>query len=106
MQYHVFISTGDVSPPPSTVVGHTKTLAKVTFNPSVVEQTRIARNGILGDFIIRYDVNRELSVGDVQVPYIRFVFSILLTIPEIVLHAPHVLEHEVKPPSEGYLSIL
>lgn len=66
----------------------------MTFNPSVVEQTRIARNGILGDFIIRYDVNRELSVGDVQVPYIRFVFSILLTIPEIVLHAPHVLEND------------
>ncbi|KAI1239522.1 hypothetical protein IHE44_0012647 [Lamprotornis superbus] len=58
---------GDVSPPPSTVIGHTKTLAKVTFNPSVVEQTRIARNGILGDFIIRYDVSRELSVGDVQI---------------------------------------
>ncbi|NXE69640.1 ITIH5 inhibitor, partial [Calcarius ornatus] len=57
----------DVSPPPSTVIGHTKTLAKVTFNPSVVEQTRIARNGILGDFIIRYDVSRELSVGDVQI---------------------------------------
>ncbi|NWV18371.1 ITIH5 inhibitor, partial [Origma solitaria] len=58
---------GDASPPPSTVIGHTKTLAKVTFNPSVVQQTRIARNGILGDFIIRYDVNRELSVGDVQI---------------------------------------
>uniref|UniRef100_A0A8V5FVP0 Uncharacterized protein n=1 Tax=Melopsittacus undulatus TaxID=13146 RepID=A0A8V5FVP0_MELUD len=42
---------GDVSPPPSTVIGHTKTLAKITFNPSVVE----------------YDVNRELSVGDVQI---------------------------------------
>ncbi|RLW01994.1 hypothetical protein DV515_00007600 [Chloebia gouldiae] len=58
---------GDVSPPPSTVIGHTKTLAKVTFNPSVVEQAKIARNGILGDFIIRYDVSRELSVGDVQI---------------------------------------
>lgn len=58
-----------MSPPPSTVIGHTKTLAKVTFNPSVVEQTKIARNGILGDFIIRYDVSRELSVGDIQVLY-------------------------------------
>uniref|UniRef100_A0A8C5UHP5 Inter-alpha-trypsin inhibitor heavy chain 5 n=1 Tax=Malurus cyaneus samueli TaxID=2593467 RepID=A0A8C5UHP5_9PASS len=57
----------DVSPPPSTIIGHTKTLAKITFNPSVVEQTKIARNGILGDFIIRYDVSRELSVGDVQI---------------------------------------
>ncbi|XP_044284303.1 inter-alpha-trypsin inhibitor heavy chain H5 [Varanus komodoensis] len=57
----------DASPPPSTVVGQTKTLAKVTFNPTVVQQAKIARNGLLGDFIIRYDVNRDLSVGDVQV---------------------------------------
>uniref|UniRef100_A0A7M4DYD8 Inter-alpha-trypsin inhibitor heavy chain 5 n=1 Tax=Crocodylus porosus TaxID=8502 RepID=A0A7M4DYD8_CROPO len=57
----------DSSPPPSTVVGQTKTLAKVTFTPNVVQQAKIARNGILGDFIIRYDVNRELSVGDVQI---------------------------------------
>ncbi|XP_060101956.1 inter-alpha-trypsin inhibitor heavy chain H5 [Heteronotia binoei] len=57
----------DVSPPPSTVIGQTKTLAKVTFSPSVVQQAKIARSGILGDFIVRYDVNRELSVGDVQV---------------------------------------
>ncbi|XP_062990767.1 inter-alpha-trypsin inhibitor heavy chain H5 [Elgaria multicarinata webbii] len=60
-------SEDDASPPPSTVVGQTKTLAKVTFSPNVVQQATIARNGILGDFIIRYDVNRELSVGDVQV---------------------------------------
>ncbi|XP_054844737.1 inter-alpha-trypsin inhibitor heavy chain H5 [Eublepharis macularius] len=57
----------DASLPPSTVIGQTKTLAKVTFSPSVVQQAKIARNGILGDFIVRYDVNRELSVGDVQV---------------------------------------
>ncbi|XP_007432686.2 inter-alpha-trypsin inhibitor heavy chain H5 [Python bivittatus] len=55
------------TPPPSTVVGQTKTLAKVTFSPNLVQQAKIARNGILGDFIIRYDVNRELSVGEVQV---------------------------------------
>ncbi|XP_067391056.1 inter-alpha-trypsin inhibitor heavy chain H5 [Emydura macquarii macquarii] len=57
----------DTSLPPSTVIGQTKTLAKVTFSPSVVQQAQIARNGVLGDFIIRYDVNRELSVGDVQI---------------------------------------
>ncbi|XP_034983885.2 inter-alpha-trypsin inhibitor heavy chain H5 [Zootoca vivipara] len=60
-------SEDDISPPPSTVVGQTKTLAKVTFSPNVVQQSKIARNGILGDFVVRYDVNRELSVGDVQV---------------------------------------
>ncbi|XP_026539764.1 inter-alpha-trypsin inhibitor heavy chain H5 isoform X3 [Notechis scutatus] len=55
------------TPPPSTVVGQTKTLAKITFSPNLVQQAKIARNGVLGDFIIRYDVNRELSVGEVQV---------------------------------------
>ncbi|XP_032076530.1 inter-alpha-trypsin inhibitor heavy chain H5 isoform X2 [Thamnophis elegans] len=55
------------TPPPSTVVGQTKTLAKVTFNPNFVQQAAISRNGILADFIIQYDVNRELSVGEVQV---------------------------------------
>nr|XP_006130693.1 inter-alpha-trypsin inhibitor heavy chain H5 [Pelodiscus sinensis] len=59
--------TDDISPPPSTVIGQTKTLAKVTFSPTIVQQNQIARNGILGDFIVRYDVNRELSVGDVQI---------------------------------------
>ncbi|XP_013920217.1 PREDICTED: inter-alpha-trypsin inhibitor heavy chain H5-like [Thamnophis sirtalis] len=54
------------TPPPSTVVGQTKTLAKVTFNPNFVQQAAISRNGILADFIIQYDVNRELSVGEVQ----------------------------------------
>lgn len=72
----------DSSPPPSTTVGQTKTLAKVTFTPNVVQQAKIARNGILGDFIIRYDVNRELSIGDVQVQYAYLVFLTLLAMPE------------------------
>ncbi|KAM3832646.1 inter-alpha-trypsin inhibitor heavy chain H5 [Vipera latastei] len=55
------------TPPPSTMVGQTKTLAKVTFSPNLVQQAKIARNGMLGDFTIQYDVNRELSVGEVQV---------------------------------------
>uniref|UniRef100_A0A8C8R7Z7 Inter-alpha-trypsin inhibitor heavy chain 5 n=1 Tax=Pelusios castaneus TaxID=367368 RepID=A0A8C8R7Z7_9SAUR len=59
--------TDDSSPPPSTVIGQTKTLAKVTFSPSVVQQAQIARSGVFGDFIVRYDVNRDLSVGDVQI---------------------------------------
>lgn len=49
------------------MVGQTKTLAKVTFSPNLVQQAKIARNGMLGDFTIQYDVNRELSVGEVQV---------------------------------------
>ncbi|CAD7679031.1 unnamed protein product [Nyctereutes procyonoides] len=57
----------DSGPPPSTVINQNDTFAKVTFKPSVVQQAKIAQNGILGDFIIRYDVNREQSIGDIEV---------------------------------------
>ncbi|XP_019593822.2 inter-alpha-trypsin inhibitor heavy chain H5 [Rhinolophus sinicus] len=58
---------GGARPPPSTVVNQNETFAKVFFKPSVIQQARIAQNGILGDFIIQYDVNREQSIGDIQV---------------------------------------
>uniref|UniRef100_A0A8C8Z3K9 Inter-alpha-trypsin inhibitor heavy chain 5 n=1 Tax=Prolemur simus TaxID=1328070 RepID=A0A8C8Z3K9_PROSS len=57
----------DSGPPPSTVINQNETFAKIVFKPSVVQQAKIAQNGILGDFIIRYDVNREQSIGDIQV---------------------------------------
>ncbi|KAM4812824.1 inter-alpha-trypsin inhibitor heavy chain H5 isoform X2 [Urocitellus parryii] len=57
----------DLGPPPSTVINQNETFAKVVFKPTVVQQAKIAQNGILGDFIIRYDVNREQSIGDIQV---------------------------------------
>lgn len=57
----------DSGPPPSTVISQNETFAKVSFKPSVVQQAKIAQNGILGDFIIRYDVSREQSIGDIQV---------------------------------------
>ncbi|KAM5144234.1 inter-alpha-trypsin inhibitor heavy chain H5 isoform 2-T2 [Callospermophilus lateralis] len=57
----------DLGPPPSTAINQNETFAKVVFKPTVVQQAKIAQNGILGDFIIRYDVNREQSIGDIQV---------------------------------------
>ncbi|XP_004480128.2 inter-alpha-trypsin inhibitor heavy chain H5 [Dasypus novemcinctus] len=57
----------DSGPPPSTVINQNKTFAKVVFKPSVVQQAKIAQNGVLGDFIIRYDVTREQNIGDIQV---------------------------------------
>ena len=53
-----------------------ETFAKVVFKPSVVQQAKIAQNGILGDFIVRYDVNREQSVGDIQVMGLLLLFLI------------------------------
>ncbi|XP_040611468.1 inter-alpha-trypsin inhibitor heavy chain H5 isoform X2 [Mesocricetus auratus] len=61
------IAEGDVGPPPSTVINQNETFAKVIFKPTVVQQAKIAQNGILGDFIIRYDVKREQTIGDIQV---------------------------------------
>uniref|UniRef100_A0A2K5WMW2 Inter-alpha-trypsin inhibitor heavy chain 5 n=1 Tax=Macaca fascicularis TaxID=9541 RepID=A0A2K5WMW2_MACFA len=57
----------DSGPPPSTVINQNETFANIIFKPSVVQQAKIAQNGVLGDFIIRYDVNREQSIGDIQV---------------------------------------
>ncbi|XP_053428872.1 inter-alpha-trypsin inhibitor heavy chain H5 isoform X2 [Nycticebus coucang] len=57
----------DSGPPPSTVINQNETFAKIVFKPNVVQQAKIAQNGILGDFVIRYDVNREQSIGDIQV---------------------------------------
>lgn len=58
---------GDVGPPPSTLINQNETFAKVIFKPTVVQQAKIAQNGILGDFIVRYDVEREQNIGDIQV---------------------------------------
>ncbi|KAM4037088.1 inter-alpha-trypsin inhibitor heavy chain H5 [Anomaloglossus baeobatrachus] len=55
------------APPPSTVINQTENFAKITFKPNVLQQAKIIQNGILGDFVVRYDVRRELSVGDIQV---------------------------------------
>ncbi|KAM3925913.1 inter-alpha-trypsin inhibitor heavy chain H5 [Leptodactylus fuscus] len=55
------------APPPSTVINQTENFARITFKPNVFQQAKMIQNGILGDFVVRYDVRRELSVGDIQV---------------------------------------
>ncbi|XP_018421963.1 PREDICTED: inter-alpha-trypsin inhibitor heavy chain H5 [Nanorana parkeri] len=59
--------TDDISPPPSTIINQTENFARITFEPSVVQQAKITQNGNLGDFVVRYDARRELSIGDIQV---------------------------------------
>ncbi|XP_077565621.1 inter-alpha-trypsin inhibitor heavy chain H5 [Stigmatopora nigra] len=44
-----------------------KNVRRVTFAPSVVQQARMATDGVLGDLVVRYDVQRPPGVGDVQV---------------------------------------
>uniref|UniRef100_A0A3Q2XTZ5 Inter-alpha-trypsin inhibitor heavy chain 5 n=1 Tax=Hippocampus comes TaxID=109280 RepID=A0A3Q2XTZ5_HIPCM len=50
-----------------------KNACKVTFSPNIMQQAKIATNGILGDFVIRYDLQRDTGIGDVQVQNGHFV---------------------------------
>ncbi|XP_028810492.1 inter-alpha-trypsin inhibitor heavy chain H5 [Denticeps clupeoides] len=53
--------------PLSTVIQQNRTFCKITFSPNIAQQARITTSGNLGDFIIRYDVEREMGIGDIQV---------------------------------------
>ncbi|XP_076015819.1 inter-alpha-trypsin inhibitor heavy chain H5 [Genypterus blacodes] len=59
--------------PVTTAIKHERNVCKVTFNPNIVQQAKITTSGILGDFVIRYDVERELGIGDIQVLNGHFV---------------------------------
>ncbi|XP_026182784.1 inter-alpha-trypsin inhibitor heavy chain H5 [Mastacembelus armatus] len=60
-------------PPIPTVINNEKNVCKITFRPNIVQQARITTNGILGDFVIRYDVQRDMGIGDIQVLNGHFV---------------------------------
>ncbi|XP_077356833.1 inter-alpha-trypsin inhibitor heavy chain H5 [Festucalex cinctus] len=60
-------------PPITTTVQKERNICKVTFSPTIVQQAKITTNGILGDFVIRYDVQRDMGIGDVQVQNGHFV---------------------------------
>ncbi|XP_076860774.1 LOW QUALITY PROTEIN: inter-alpha-trypsin inhibitor heavy chain H5-like [Brachyhypopomus gauderio] len=65
--------TGKATVPVSTVIRQNKTFCKITFTPNIVQQVKIANNGVLGDFVVRYDVEREMGIGDIQVMDGHFV---------------------------------
>lgn len=54
-------------PPITTVIKNENNICKITFSPNIVQQAKITTNGILGDFVIRYDVQRDMGIGDIQV---------------------------------------
>uniref|UniRef100_W5KEN7 Inter-alpha-trypsin inhibitor heavy chain 5 n=1 Tax=Astyanax mexicanus TaxID=7994 RepID=W5KEN7_ASTMX len=58
---------GKASAPVSTVIKQNETFCRITFTPNIVQQVKIANNGMLGDFVVRYDVEREMGIGDIQV---------------------------------------
>ncbi|XP_045928135.1 inter-alpha-trypsin inhibitor heavy chain H5 isoform X1 [Micropterus dolomieu] len=60
-------------PPITTVIKNEKNVCKITFSPNIVQQAKITTNGLLGDFVIRYDVQRDMGIGDIQVLNGHFV---------------------------------
>lgn len=66
-------TTGKPDPPVTTVIKKEKNVCRITFSPSIVQQAKITTSGALGDFVVRYDVERELGIGDIQVLNGHFV---------------------------------
>lgn len=62
-------SDGKVGPPVSTVIRQNDTFCKISFTPNIAQQAKIATNGMLGEFVVHYDVERETGtgIGDIQV---------------------------------------
>ncbi|XP_068443190.1 inter-alpha-trypsin inhibitor heavy chain H5 [Clinocottus analis] len=60
-------------PPVTTAVKIEKNVCSITFGPNIVQQAKITTNGMLGDFVIRYDVQRDMGIGDIQVLNGHFV---------------------------------
>lgn len=60
-------------PPVTTVIKNEKNVWRITFSPNIVQQAKITTNGLLGDFVIRYDVQRDMGIGDIQVLNGHFV---------------------------------
>uniref|UniRef100_A0A8C4YYH6 Inter-alpha-trypsin inhibitor heavy chain 5 n=1 Tax=Gadus morhua TaxID=8049 RepID=A0A8C4YYH6_GADMO len=65
--------SGKTDLPITTVIKQNKNFCQVSFSPNIVQQAKIATSGNLGDFVVRYDVERELGIGDIQVMNGHFV---------------------------------
>lgn len=60
-------ASAKLEPPVTTVIKNEKNVCKITFSPNIVQQAKITTSGVLGDFVIRYDVQRDMGIGDIQV---------------------------------------
>ncbi|XP_074554932.1 inter-alpha-trypsin inhibitor heavy chain H5 isoform X2 [Halichoeres trimaculatus] len=60
-------------PPITTVIKKENNVCKITFSPNIVQQAKITTNGLLGDFVIHFDVQRDMGIGDIQVLNGHFV---------------------------------
>ena len=59
--------TGEVDSPPSTRIERGETCVRITYCPTLQDQSAISGSGIMADFLVQYDVVMEDIIGDVQV---------------------------------------
>lgn len=65
---HLDAHTGEGDLPPSTRIQRGETCVRITFSPTLGDQSAFSSSGIMADFTILYDVVMEDIIGDVQVP--------------------------------------
>ncbi|XP_069320042.1 inter-alpha-trypsin inhibitor heavy chain H6 [Eulemur rufifrons] len=53
--------------PPSTRIERGQTCVRITFCPTLQDQSAFSSSGIMADFVVQYDVAMEDVIGDVQV---------------------------------------
>ncbi|XP_064414995.1 inter-alpha-trypsin inhibitor heavy chain H6 [Latimeria chalumnae] len=58
---------GDAEMPPSTSVEMMENCAVITFSPTTQEQAAFSSSGVMGDFVVQYDVKLKDLIGDVQI---------------------------------------
>lgn len=59
--------TGEADLPPSTRIERGETCVRITFCPTLQDQSAFSSSGIMADFVVQYDVVMEDIIGDVQV---------------------------------------
>ncbi|KAM8964893.1 inter-alpha-trypsin inhibitor heavy chain H6 isoform 4-T4 [Sarcophilus harrisii] len=66
---HLLTNTvrGEADLPASTRIEKEETCARITFTPAPSEQAAYSSRGIMGDFVIQYDVAMKDVIGDVQI---------------------------------------
>ncbi|XP_073918372.1 inter-alpha-trypsin inhibitor heavy chain H6 [Castor canadensis] len=64
---HTNDRTSEADPPPSTRIERGETCARITFSPTLQDQSSSSSSGIMADFRVQYDVVMEDIIGDVQI---------------------------------------
>uniref|UniRef100_F6PM26 Inter-alpha-trypsin inhibitor heavy chain family member 6 n=1 Tax=Ornithorhynchus anatinus TaxID=9258 RepID=F6PM26_ORNAN len=58
---------GEADIPPSTKIEKGEKCARIIFTPTPQEQAAYSSSGIMGDFVVQYDVSMKDIIGDVQI---------------------------------------